>query len=122
MYTCDLQSKGVRLVGLLLPNGQRVRGDLQLTAKGAGNINSPEGTVDLDVNALELDSPVTSASTGDESVRTAQLGRVIVMAVVKNNEATITASSDRFNLDADAVHQRFDLFDAEFSVRRRDCE
>jgi len=103
MYTFDLQSKGVRLVGLLLPNGQRVRGDLQLTGKGAGNINSPEGTVDLDVNALELDSPVTSASTGEESVRTAQLGRVIVMAVAKNNEATISASSERFNLDADAL-------------------
>jgi outer membrane protein assembly factor BamA/autotransporter translocation and assembly factor TamB len=103
-YTFDLQSQGVRLVGLLLPSGQRIRGDVkQLTATGAGNISSPEGTVDLDINSLELDSPATSASAGENSVRTSQLGRFDVMAVAKNNEATITASSERFNLDADAL-------------------
>ena len=103
-YTFDLQSKGVRLVGLLLPNGQRVRGDVQtLTAKGTGSVSSPEGTVDLAVDALEIESPQAAGSSEQNPARIAQLGRVVIMAVAKNNEATINATSERFNLDADAL-------------------
>ena len=89
-YTFDLQSQDLQLLSLVLPGGQRIRGNVQkLAANGAGNVNSPEGTVDLDVDALETD--------------TSQVGRVTVNAVAKNNEATITASADRFNLDANAL-------------------
>ena len=103
VYTFDLQSQGVRLVGLLLPNGQRVRGDVKLTAKGAGNIDSPEGNVDLDIDALELESTQASASPEQNPARITQLGRVVIMAVARDNEATITATSERFNLDGDAL-------------------
>ena len=89
-YTFDLQSQDLQLLSLVLPGGQRIRGNVQkLAANGAGNVNSPEGTVDLDVDALETN--------------TSQVGRVTVNAVAKNNEATITASADRFNLDANAL-------------------
>ena len=86
----DLQSQDLRLLSLVLPGGQHVRGNVQkLAAAGRGSVSSPEGTVDLDVDALETDA--------------SQLGRVTVNAVAKNNEATITASADRFNLDANAL-------------------
>ena len=89
-YTVDLQSEDLQLLSLVLPGGQRVRGDVQkLAAEGSGSVSSPEGTFDLDVDALE-----TNAS---------QIGRVTVNAVAKNNEATITASADRFNLDANVL-------------------
>jgi outer membrane protein insertion porin family len=89
-YTFDLQSQDLRLLSLVLPGGQHVRGDVQkLTAAGRGSVSSPEGTVDLDVDALETNE--------------AQVGRVTVNAVAKNNEATITAKADRYNLDANAL-------------------
>jgi outer membrane protein insertion porin family len=89
-YTFDLQSQDLKLLSLMLPSGEQIRGDVQrLTAKGAGSVNSPEGTVDLDVDALETN--------------TTQIGRVTVNAVARNDEATITASADRFNLDANAL-------------------
>ncbi len=105
-YAFDLQSEGVRLIGLLLPSGQRLRGDVQqLTAKGAGSIDSPAGTVDLAFDSLEIDEgkPVDTALTGSDASQPIQLGRLVIMAVAMNKEATITASSDRFNLNADAL-------------------
>jgi outer membrane protein assembly complex protein YaeT len=89
-YTFDLQSQDLKLLSLVLPGDQHVRGDVQkLTATGAGSVDSPAGTVDLDVDALETN--------------TTQVGRVTVNAVAKNNEATVTATADRFNLDANAL-------------------
>ena len=89
-YTFDLRSQDLRLRLARLPGGQHVRGDVQrLTATGSGSVDSPAGTVDLDVDALEADAT--------------QIGRVTVNAVAKNNEATITASADRFNVDANAL-------------------
>ncbi|HVQ16592.1 MAG TPA: hypothetical protein VMS40_23480, partial [Vicinamibacterales bacterium] len=89
-YTFDLQSQDLQLLSLVLPGDQHVRGNVQkLAAMGAGSVSSPAGTVDIDVDALETN--------------TSQLGRVTVNAVAKNNEATITASADRFNLDANAL-------------------
>jgi outer membrane protein assembly complex protein YaeT len=89
-YTFDLQSQDLRIESLVLPGGQQVRGNVQtLAAMGAGSVNSPEGTIDLEVDALETN--------------TAEIGRVTVNAVAKNDEATITAMSDRFNLDANAL-------------------
>jgi outer membrane protein assembly complex protein YaeT len=105
-YTFDLQSQGLQLIGLLLPNGQRVRGDVQqLAAKGAGNVNSPEGSVNLAIDSLTIESQQTpvSASADQSSTRSSQLGRVVIMAQAMNNEATINASSERFDLDADAL-------------------
>jgi len=89
-YTFDLKSQDLRLLSLVVPGGQHVRGDVQkLTATGSGSVDSPAGAVDLDVDALETDE--------------AQIGRVTVNAAAKNNEATITAKADRYNLDANAL-------------------
>ena len=35
-YTADVQSEGVRLLGLRLPGGELIRGDVQLAARGDG--------------------------------------------------------------------------------------
>ena len=43
-YSFDLQSRALRLLGLALPNGQRIRGDVQLAGWGAGSVSSPAGT------------------------------------------------------------------------------
>jgi outer membrane protein assembly complex protein YaeT len=103
-YTVDVQSQDVRLLSLMLPGGQQIRGTVQkLAAMGTGNVESPAGTVDIEVDALE-----TNAT---------QIGRVTLNAVAKNNEATVTASADRFNLDADALVSLMRPWPATLKVR-----
>jgi outer membrane protein assembly factor BamA/autotransporter translocation and assembly factor TamB len=101
-YTFDLQSQDVRLVGLRLPDGRRIQGDVrQLTARGSGNVSDPQGTAELAIDSLEIVR--AEAPAPGDSPNTIRLGRVVVNVVAMNKEATITASSERFNLDADAV-------------------
>jgi outer membrane protein assembly factor BamA/autotransporter translocation and assembly factor TamB len=103
-YTFDLQSQDVRLVGLLLPDGRRIRGDVQqLAARGSGSVSSPEGSVDLTIDALEIVNAADAAAPAGDNSMPIQLGRVVLNVVAMNEEATITASAERFNLDADAL-------------------
>jgi translocation and assembly module TamB len=96
-YTLDLQSEGLRLVGLQLPGGERVRGTIELAGRGSGSVASPGGTLDLTIDGLEIERPQGDAT------QTTPIGRVVVNAVAENKQATITASADRFNLNADAL-------------------
>jgi outer membrane protein insertion porin family len=93
-YSLDLRSQQVRLIGLTLPGGQRIRGDVQLSASGAGTLELPNGHVSLVVSSVDADG-----LTPD----TAQLGRIVIDGVVGNHQATVTAAADRFNLDARAL-------------------
>ena len=94
-YTFDVQSNGLQLLGLVLPDGRRVRGNIELLkARGAGSLDRPEATADLDISGLEIDSP-------DQT--TTELGGVALNVVAKNGEATIDASADQLNLDAHAI-------------------
>ncbi|HEU4694092.1 MAG TPA: translocation/assembly module TamB domain-containing protein [Vicinamibacterales bacterium] len=103
-YTFDLQSQDVRLVGLLLPDGRRIRGDVQqLAARGSGSISSPEGTVDVTIDSLEIVRPEPAAAADESATNPIQLGRLVINVVAMNNEATITASAARFNLDANGL-------------------
>ena len=77
--------RGYSCSELVLPDGRRVRADVQtLTARGAGDIASPEGTFDLDVYALEIDAPrdTPSGQEGD-SPHTSRLGRVVVNGIAR---------------------------------------
>ena len=56
-YTLEVQSEGVRLLGLRLPGGERIRGGLQVTASGAGSVASPAGTADITFESLEIERP-----------------------------------------------------------------
>jgi outer membrane protein insertion porin family len=95
-YTFDLRSQGVRLLGLRLPDGRQVRGDVrQLAARGAGSVDSPAGTADVDVESLEL--------VNAESSRPTQFGRLVVNVAAEQKTARITASAERFNLEANAL-------------------
>ncbi|HKE87500.1 MAG TPA: translocation/assembly module TamB domain-containing protein [Vicinamibacterales bacterium] len=107
-YTFEVKSDGVRLVGLMLPNGQRLRGDVQLIGHGAGSVDSPAGTVDLDATQLQLNDTL--------------LGRVAVKAVAANDEATITASAEHFNIDGDAVVGLTKPFPSTVKVRVDDLD
>ena len=91
-YTADVKSENVRLLGLQLSDGQRVRGTVQLVAQASGTVDAPEGQAHLVVDSLELDRTTTS-----------QLGRLTIDAVAANKQATINAVSDRFKLDAEAL-------------------
>jgi outer membrane protein assembly complex protein YaeT len=103
-YTFDLQSHELKLLGLVLPDGQRVRADLrQLTARGAGSLDSPEGVADLDIAAIEIDLPGWTERAEDDTTGTSRLGRLIVNGVAKGGEATITAQAESLNLDARAT-------------------
>ncbi len=101
-YTFDLQSTNVRLVDVTLPGGQRIHGAVQLSGKGAGTLSAPSGTVDLVVESLEIDRLRRETNAEPLSPQTAQLGRVVISATAVNHQATIKASAERFNLDANA--------------------
>ncbi|HEX6975126.1 MAG TPA: hypothetical protein VF147_12040, partial [Vicinamibacterales bacterium] len=89
-YDFDLQSENVELQGMTLPDGRRIAGKLELSAKGAGSLSSPAGSASLSLDSL-----------GSEG--TLPLGRVVVRATAANHEAVIDASAERFNLVANAV-------------------
>jgi outer membrane protein assembly complex protein YaeT len=99
-YTLDLESENVRLLALSLPGGQRIRGNVQLSGKGAGSVGSPAGTLNLAIDSLEIDG-LRTHSTNHPPV--AQLGRLVIAATAANDEATINASVERFNLEANAL-------------------
>ncbi len=122
-YTFDLQSQGVKLVGLLLPDGRRIRGDVQqLAAQGSGSISSPEGTAELTIDALELVRAPEAAPVEGGSPSPIQLGRVVVNVVAMNKEATITAMAERFNLDANALVGLMSPWPATVKVRAENLE
>jgi outer membrane protein assembly factor BamA/autotransporter translocation and assembly factor TamB len=124
-YTFDLRSEGLRLVGLRLSDDQRIRGDVQqLTASGQGTISSPAGTLDLDVDALEIvnaDAASTAAANVNPTTSIG-VGRLIVNAVAQNNEATIKTTAQRFNVNADAVIGLARPFPATVKVRAENLD
>jgi outer membrane protein assembly complex protein YaeT len=107
-YTADVKSDGIRLVGVALPNGQRLQGGVQLAAHGDGSVNAPAGTVDITATDLTLDE--------------IQIGNVTAKAAAANNQATITAKADRFNLDANALVGMTRPFPATVKVRAENLD
>jgi len=59
-YTAELNSEHVKLLGLQLPGGQTIRGDVQLAAKGMGSVDAPVGTADVTLDALEVERPAAA--------------------------------------------------------------
>jgi hypothetical protein len=102
-YTFELRSDNVRLLDLQLPEGQRLRGTLQLSASGAGSVSSPAGMVNLTFDSLEIDGLEPRSSGPNASTfPPAQLGRIVLAVTAADHQATITASAEHFNLDAKA--------------------
>lgn len=115
-YTADVLSEGVRLLGLQLPSGERIRGDVQLTASGKGSVAAPAGTADVTLDALEIERPpahtAATAAPGPHDAEVGaqvaapevtQIGRVVINAVAANTAATIKATAERYNVNADAI-------------------
>jgi outer membrane protein assembly complex protein YaeT len=107
-YKVDLKSDNLRLVGLTLPGGQQLRGGVQIAATGEGTVSSPAGTVDVTATDLMLDDK--------------QIGNVTTKTVAANNQATITAKADRFNLDADALVGLTNPFPSTVKVRAENLD
>ena len=106
-YTANLMSEGLRLLGLQLPGGQTIRGDVQLVAEGMGSVDSPAGTADVTLEGLEIERPSSQGSgeaeANGEATEVTPVGRVVINAVAENREATIKATAERFNTNADAI-------------------
>jgi len=107
-YKVDLKSDNLRLVNLTLPGGQHLRGAVQIAGNGEGTVSSPAGTVDVNATDLMLDEK--------------QIGNVTAKAVAANNQATITTSADRFNLDANALVGLTRPFPATVKVRAENLD
>lgn len=60
-YTFDLRSEDVRLVSATLPQGQGVRGEVELLARGTGTVASPAADVHLEADDLRIVVPVAPA-------------------------------------------------------------
>ena len=56
LYTADVQSRGVELANLTLPDGRPLRGTFNLDARSAGSIDAPAGTVSLTADGVEFDT------------------------------------------------------------------
>ncbi|HEU4935765.1 MAG TPA: translocation/assembly module TamB domain-containing protein [Vicinamibacterales bacterium] len=100
-YTFDLQSENLRLLTLTLPGGPRVRGNVQLEAKGTGTSTAPAGSANLIVDSIELDGLQRSTDATD-APPALQLGRIVITANAANRQAEVTASAERFNTDVKA--------------------
>ena len=103
-YRVDLRSRDVRLLGVVLPGGQRIRGSLQLDAEGAGSIRTPAGRLALTLDPLEVEGlrqEADGVATGTPS--SSELGRLAISAIAAGQEARIEVAADRFALAANAV-------------------
>jgi outer membrane protein assembly complex protein YaeT len=109
-YTFDLQSRGLQLLGVVLPSGHRLRGDVeQFAARGAGSLDFPQGSLDLEIAALEIEA----------SGHTSPLGRVVVTGEATNGHATIMAAADHLSLDANATLGLTNPWPATLALRAR---
>ena len=61
-YTADLMSENLKLLGLQLPSGETIRGDVQLAAKGMGSVDAPAGAADVTFDGLEVERPPSQGS------------------------------------------------------------
>ncbi len=103
-YTYDVQSENVRLLGFTLPDGRRFRGNVQISGKGAGTVSSPSGALHFNADSLEMDSlQERSPDPNGPAPSVTELGRIVIAATAANNQATVTAASERFKLDANAL-------------------
>jgi outer membrane protein assembly complex protein YaeT len=102
-YAADVRSENVKLLGVLLPGGQRIRGNLELAAHGTGLVAAPGGSASIVIDNLEIDGLIPSSSDVAEAPRTSQWGRLTVDATAAGEGATIKASAPLFNTDVDAV-------------------
>jgi len=100
-YTFALQSENLRLLTLTLPGGQRVRGNIEIAAQGAGTPTSPSGSAKLVGDSIELDGLWHSTNDAEPSPPV-NLGAIVITANAANRQAQIAASAEQFNLDAKA--------------------
>jgi hypothetical protein len=71
MYTADLSSEHVKLLGLQLPGGQTIRADVQLAARAMGSVDAPAGTADVTFDGLEAGASVALTARRPRSFRPA---------------------------------------------------
>jgi outer membrane protein assembly factor BamA/autotransporter translocation and assembly factor TamB len=106
-YAAELTTDGVKLLGLHLPGGETIRGDVQLSAMGMGSVDRPAGTAELTLDALEIvrsSSPTSGETAADGAPpQVTEVGRVVVNAVAENKAATIKATAERYHVSADAI-------------------
>jgi outer membrane protein assembly complex protein YaeT len=102
-YNLDLQSENVQLLALTLPGGRRIRGKVELSAKGAGSISSPAGSVNLAIDSLEIDGLPVPATESTKAAPALPLGRIVLAAIASDHRAVINASAEQFNLAGNGV-------------------
>ena len=73
-YTADLKSENLKLLGLQLPGGETIRGDMQLAAKGMGSVDSPAGAADVTFDGLEVERPPSQVGAEVRSRRLERRG------------------------------------------------
>ena len=88
-FTFDIRSNNVQLLGLTLPDGEIVRGPVELAATGAGTVSDPAAKIEFAAPDLRFGAY--------------ELGRIALNAVVARKQATVAATADRFGVNADAV-------------------
>jgi len=74
------------------------------------------------VTSLEIIPPNQAALAPEDAAEAVQLGRIVIKAVARNQQATVTASAERFNLDADALIGLTEPWPATVKVRAENLD
>ena len=88
-YSFDVRSEDLRLLGVALPSGQRLRGDVELAGRGSGLWTSPAGTLSLASSSLEIDDAPGAGDAVSGPSGAAELGPVAIKASAADHQATL---------------------------------
>ncbi|MPZ20905.1 MAG: BamA/TamA family outer membrane protein [Luteitalea sp.] len=101
-YAFQVETDGLRLVSLTLPDKTPVRGALTLQGEGQGTLDDPAANVVLNLQDVAI---------GESALGDAQLD-----AQLANHQATLRARADRFRVDANAQLATTAPYPAKFAV------
>ena len=107
-YAFDLDSENLRLVGVTLPDGTVLQGDLSIAGSGTGSVEDPSADVDVVVDGLQYGAH--------------EMGRVVVDAAVADGRAILAAAADRFGLTVDASAAIEDPYPSTVELRVADLD
>lgn len=101
-YAFQVETEGLRLVNLKLPDDTPVRAEVAFRAEGSGTLAEPAATAELDLQTLRVQED--------------QHGDLRLRAVVADDRATLRARLDKYQVDAHAELGTAEPYPAQFDL------
>lgn len=107
-YTVSIESDNLRLLSLALPDGSPVRGEIGVTAQGAGNVENPAGAMRLAASGVRIGERL--------------LGEIELDARVAERQATAALRAPLFGLSAEVRTGTQAPYPAAFEVHAAEAD